>query len=833
MFINYLKVFIQNLLRQKLIAFINIIGLAVGVAVFFVIALYVQDQYSYGKRWEKSDQIVRVTQTLSINAQTKIKMADDSPIGTIPVFMEYFPESFELATAVVSVGEYLEMDENLFEEDVLFVDTNFLAFFDLEVLEGSLEETLAVPNKIAIEAEYAKTLFGSDAIGRKITQITDKGTKIDFTVTAIYRYPDGKGVLEFKTLTLLSPAVFPKLNEPNDSWWDQGINGQLFFLLKEGVDVSELNRQLEGFVKEKVPVPFFFPNVKDITALLKLQFQPLADMYFEPMSFQDISGSRITVNSFAAAAILVLLVAVINFVVLSIAQSIERNREVGIRKAAGAFRFQLIKQFFVEAFLQVVISTFIALALQELLLPLFANMMGAALDNHVFSFANISGICLITVGITATVSFYPAIILSSTNPSRAIKANGAAPGASLGLLRNALVGFQFAMAIGLIVVSSIIYLQMHLTLNRDKGFDSANVVSMVTQTNEARDRQESMITEIKKLSGVEHVTKANRMANSLGGSTQSFAYQKNDDTAAKVDLTSHNVGFDFFETYNMQLLAGRGFDRERDTFPTENSEESNSSTFFQPTKVVLNESSARALGYVSPQAAVGSFIYRFSDFEKGDNRSAPVEVVGVVADSQFSSLRAVPALEAFHLVPWAPDLITIRASDTAMPTIREDLTQIWESFFDVGEPKIFFGRDNIADEFAREQKEGRMLAGFSLLGILVSCLGLYGLVAFESRRRTKEIGVRKVLGGKRRNILFVFLKQFSVPVLCANLIAWPLAIWVMQGWLQRFPYQIDAWWFLPICLIAGVLVVLIAGLTISMTVSKAYAVRPVQALRYE
>jgi putative ABC transport system permease protein len=295
-----------------------------------------------------------------------------------------------------------------------------------------------------------------------------------------------------------------------------------------------------------------------------------------------------------------------------------------------------------------------------------------------------------------------------------------------------------------------------------------------------------------------------------------------------ISVQTYRIGYDFFSIYDMRLAAGRLYDIALD-----GARASEPPTGTQPAspgvenqRLVINESTSRALGFPSPTDAVGALIDSYG-------RKSSTEIIGVIADNQFSSLLAPPHNEIYELDTDTGWYLTLKVRPEIMPTIAGNLERAWRDVGGVGQPVVIFAENNVRQIFEREQREGRLLLGFSALAILVSCLGLYGLVAFDARRRTKEIGIRSVLGGEFGSIVLVFLTQFGKPVVWANLLAWPLALWAMLRWLERFPYQIDRWWLPLVCLVAALLVGLIVSLTVSATVFTAAGSRPARALRYE
>lgn len=825
---HYLKVFFHNLLRQKVITLINIAGLAVGMAVFILISLYVTEEYSYEKRWEKADRVVRTTSKLQFNADATFEMGEGSS-RELATFREFFPVEVEAGSRVWRTGQSIVVDQEESPGGVNHVDPEFLDIFNFEEVHGSLANTLAVPGRIALEEEYALSLFPGEALGRSLTLRLEGGTEQDFEVSAIYRLPEGKGQLEFTSLTLLEETLLPDFIG-TESDWLSGETAATYYLLRESSAVANLNARTDELVEQYVRGPWMLGEDIPVTDRFSIRLQPIRDMYFEPLQDEE-GGSRLTANSFALVAALVLLIAVTNFVILSVARSAERVSEVGIRKANGARRLQLQGQFLLEALLQVVLAFCVALAIYEVIEPLFESLMRTELLTRLFSVEYLLWGLLLIVVITVLGGMYPAFVLASASPERALKAGGGIVAGNT-VLRKILVSFQFSISVGLIIATVVIYQQLFYIQNRDAGFDADNVVSMALFRNSGIEKSTALSNEISRIPGVDLVTPVSRVAGKMVGSLSVSSLRRERGSDVSVEIYQYNVGYDFFSLYGMEILAGRSFTRERDSLQDRSAYQAEEGVPFIR-RTILNESSVKDFGFTSPQESIGQALYSSYRTENNEIMFTEYEVIGVVADSQFDSLRSRPDSEMYRLIGNSNEILSFRVEESAMDTVRAELENAWDEVIGISSPMIFFGRDLLAEAFNKEENEGRLLAGFTLLAILVSCLGLYGLVAFDTARRTKEIGVRKVLGGNHGNIQLLFLRQYFWPMLAANIVAWPITLWAMQQWLQKFPYQIQPWVLVPICIIAGLLVITIAGSTLGLTVWKALRTKPAQALRYE
>lgn len=825
---HYLKVFFHNLLRQKAITLINIGGLAIGMAVFILVSLYVTEEFSHEQRWDKADRIARTVSTLKFNAESSLELGSGST-RALDALKTFFPDEIATGSRVFTAGQSVVVDQEVVLGDVNFVDPQFLDVFNFEEVQGSLAATLATPGYVALEEARARELFAGQALGRSLVLRLDDGSERDLTVSAVYRLPEGKGGLELSSLSLLVGDLFPDFAGTEGDWMS-GADVETWVLLREANDVTAINARTDAFVEQYVRVPWMFSEDLPVTDFFALRLQPVRDIHFNPLLGEE-GGSRLAAIGFAVVAALVLLIAVTNFAILSIARGAERIREVGVRKASGALYRQLQGQFLVEALCQAIVAFLIALALQELISPVFESMIQTELVTQMFSLPYLFQAVLLIAVVTLLGGLYPAFVLAASNPQNALKAGG---NTSMGntVLRRALVSFQFTIAVGLVVAILVIYRQMTFVQTRDAGFVAEQVVSVALNPESARNRGAALAIEIDRLEGVSLVTPASRAANRLTGSIQMTSLTRERGSNVSVELHTYGVGYDFFSLYSMPVLAGRSFSRERDPLLDSRTWDAEANGPFV-TKVLVNESAVRSYGFASPEEAIGAQLYAPFRTADGEPAFAQHEIIGVVADSQFDNLRAAPRGEMFRLSGASNLLLSFRVEAASMHNITEALQSVWNEVVGVGSPLVMFGSDIVAEQFGQEEKEGRLLAGFALLAMLVSCMGLYGLVAFDAGRRTKEIGVRKVLGGNHGSIQALFLRQYFWAMLVANLVAWPLTLWAMQYWLERFPYQIEPWLFLPICLIASLLVLVIAGSTLVLTVLKASRVKPALLLRYE
>jgi putative ABC transport system permease protein len=574
-------------------------------------------------------------------------------------------------------------------------------------------------------------------------------------------------------------------------------------------------------------LPFKLPEGRKMADQFRYRLQFIGDAHFNPTT-SIAGGFQATVNSFGLIAVFVLAISMANFVILNLARSVERQREVGIRKVAGALSRALLMQFVFEALLLTGIALGLALVLLDVLLPVFATLMETSLDLGLIPASIWFAAVALVLAIGAIGGLYPALVLSRQRPDRVLRPGGQSGTLGVHGLRKLLVGFQLLIATALISATGVVYLQLTYARQHDPGFDAENVVALYVFS-----RTPSQVAVLRNavsaLVGVEHVALASVTAN---GNTEGGLYfvekLRREGGVESIEAHGYHSDYDFFSVYDMRLLAGRLYDAALDSANQDAlaSSEAPQFSIYKGGRLVVNESTSRALGFPSPAAAVGAVI------EVNEGKSSG-EIIGVVADSQFSSLLAPTRNEVYELQSVASWYLTLKVRPEIIPRIESDLRRIWRETGGVGNARVVFVENNVQQAFDREQREARLLLGFAVLAVAVACLGLYGLVAFETRRRTKEIGIRNVLGGEFGSIVALFLKQFSKPLAWACLLACPLALWMLLRWLERFPYQIGRWWLVLACLVAALLVSLIVSLTVSITVFTTARIRPVQALRYE
>lgn len=570
---------------------------------------------------------------------------------------------------------------------------------------------------------------------------------------------------------------------------------------------------------------------RKITDHITYAWQPLTQMHFNPVGFESVNllvGDIERVTTFAAVGLLVLLVGCSNSISLSLAAAIKRRREIGVRKAAGAVPSDILWQQLGESLLLALLALVPAIAAIELLMPVLLTLLpfsvraGAGPEEYV-----LLGLIAVVMGLGC--GEYPALVLSATRPQAVLRTGGSSVTRHGPSLRTLLVALQFCLASMLLVGTAALSLQLAFARVQPLGFDADNIV--MTMENEGVSA-DVMRTEFERLPGVLKAIRGYSLPNaglSPGINAQSFVR----DAGAPVEMKAEMilVDFGFIEMMKMNLLSGRAFDIRYDTNPVDQQ-----ITADNPRRVLFNATAARELGFLRPQDAVEQTVF-MRVFSDGSIRHMPVRVLGVVEDNQFASLRRRPGPEVYLLMGVAaspqPGNLLVQFDEAAEAGIQDGLMEAAQRLNGAPLNGIAFTEALIDGAFQQERNESHLLLICGGLALVLASIGLYGLAAFALKRQVKEIGIRKVMGASVGTILGLYLLRFSRPIIIANLLAWPVAIYFILQWIQRFPYQMERAWLAPLCVGTLAVVLSIAMLTVSVITMRAANTNPVRSLRYE
>jgi putative ABC transport system permease protein len=805
---NYLRVALRNLRNYKAFSFINIVGLAVGIACCIAILLYVRDELSYDRYNDFADRIYRPTFLGRINghdvdaAMSSVAMGP-TVVHDIPDVVAYV----RLFKAGFPVMRY--KDKTFSEEKFFWADSTLFDVFTLPFVSGNLKTALTQPNTVVITESTARKYFGSEYPVGKILNMDKRN---NYIVTGVINdipqsshfHPDFIG-----SLTTIQDSR-------NPTWLSN--NYYTYFLLRNGANPADFERKLNEEVKN-----YAGPQIEAAIGVPLKQFlaagnrygyvlQPLTSIHLHSHLDYEIEPNSdiMYVYIFSAIAIAILLIACINFVNLATARSQRRAKEVGVRKTLGSTRSYLIGQFMSESILMSVIAVILAVVIVELLLPLFNDIANKKMSFHLFS--DPSSILLlvcfaVVVGIIA--GSYPALYLSSFRPIDVLRSD-MKKGRRKSLLRNGLVIFQFAISIALFIGTFIIYAQLRYVQTKNLGFDKEESI-VINRTDDLFDRIKSFEDELRANKDVISLSNSNAIPGDQKGDN---AYRLSGTSADRLeDLRQMFCDYDFAKTYQLKMADGRFFSREH---PADTA------------AVVVNEEVERAFG---AKNVVGSYLFSPGPTPGAEQK---FEIVGVVKDFNYESLHEPIRPLVIRLFPssgFVGRFVTVRlAAGDHLSTISF-IENVWKKYAGNEGFSYNFLDDNLQRLYAADQRTSKIAGAFSVLAIFIACLGLLGLAAFITEQRTKEIGIRKVLGASVPEVIALLSAQFAKWVLIANVIAWPLAYYVMNNWLKNFAYRTDIsfWVFVA----SGGLALIVALLTVSSHAIKAATANPVESLRYE
>ena len=835
---NYLTVAFRALAKSRAYAAINIAGLAIGLAACVLILLYVRYEQSYDD-WMPGAPNAFQLQTFyeatdSGGEEMKLQV---SAIVAGRALQKDYPQQVEKLVWIRSFSPIVIQDGEAGEiDDLRMVDGNLFEIMPVPFVRGTAATALPDTHSIALSESEAKRRFGSaDVLGKTLT-IVDNTGNVDYRVTGVFKdWPKNSSFSAQAVARFDLGVQFADRMDAVTGWGNQ--QGWNFVRLRSPDDAELIQSRMTAWEKRNIPDEVSEGRRDNPGDYQDFRLTNIRDLHLGEAQRASMTpgNDRMTVVTFAVIALLILGMACVNFTNLATARASQRAREVALRKVLGASRRQLIGQFLGESVLVTAVAMLVALAAVELLLPLFNGFLDADIRLTYFGAGGVllpAAALVLVVGLLAGV--YPAFYLARFEPAKILKANkSAADAQGSGRLRGALVVGQFAVSIGLIICTAVIYAQTVYARTADAGYRRDGLLQVGNLGFRGVDNRDGQVVEqIRRLPGVKAAARTQISVNPGGNSvTRILKLGSNDG----VDLGDYSIEPDFFEAMGMRVVAGRGFSdaQGRDDVTTPAPSEPGYADAARAlaqrgANVVLTEEAARRLGFASPQQAIGQQLR--GGLLPNQFGLLQMTVVGVVADARFRSIRD----------PLQPILYTMRRNgfgdimvryDGDPAAVRQQVEAVWKR----NVPQVpFDGRfadDIVRKQYDREEARATLFAGFAILAVVIGCLGLFGLAAFTAERRTKEIGIRKVLGARTRDIVRLLVWQFSRPVLLANLVAWPIAWWLMRDWLNGFDTRI-ALTPTPF-LAAGVLAVAIAVATVGAHAYRMARMSPVHALRYE
>ena len=828
---NYLTVGLRALAKHKSYAFINIAGLALGLAACLLILLYVRYETSYDRWLAESDRIFQVQATWHESGQP-VSANQSSPLPLRDTIGAGFSDID--AVTIVYPGRLTTIrDGQPVYVDAVSVDPSFFDIFNLQFIRGSARTALSnVTSVVLTESEAIKQFGTVDALGRTITDGSSE-QPVDYKVTGVIRDLPRNSHMSLATIFRFDPSAFDEVSEAFKGW---GAMGQYHYVkLRPGADAARINAALPAWEKKVIPPETIEGQTRTRADIMDLKLVNVADIHLgvAQLTAMTPGNDARTVATFSIVALLILAMACINFINLSTARAGQRAREVALRKVLGASRRQLIVQFIGESLLIAGLAMLIALTLVELVTPYLAAYLDMGLR---IEYLGVNGFLPPVFGLVLLVGvvggIYPAFYLSRFQPAAVLKANqSASETQGSGRLRTALVITQFAISIGLIICTAVVWSQTRFVQSVDPGFERDGLIQvrggwrLVEGGN-----YQAFRSELKNARGIVGVARTNL---GVAATNKTIIGVMPSGGAEITQMGFYRVDPDFFPTMGMRLLAGRLLDERHSNDlivrPPEGSEAAPAGPplTVRGLNIVVSRRAARQMGFADPAAAVGK--QARVGVDGGD--PVPSTIVGVVEDTRIRTARDEVEPLIFSYDPRRTSLIVVRYRGTAPSSAMESVQRVWNRFLPDAPFEGAFAEDLIADLYERDRARGAIFAGFSVFAILIACLGLFGMAAFTTERRTKEIGIRKVVGARIRDIVRLLAWQFSKPVILANLLAWPVAWWAMRDWLNSFDARI-ALGPGPFVM-AGLIALAIAVGTVAGHAFKVARLNPIHALRYE
>jgi putative ABC transport system permease protein len=803
---NYIRITIRNLFRQKGFSAINIAGLATGMAAFVLIMLFVQNELTFDRHHTFADDIYRVALDAEVMGQA-VKTAS-SPIPMAPALVDEIPEVVaasridDSARILVSSG-----DKTFYEDDFVLADSSIFSILSLPLVKGDVGTALSEPNSLVVTEEVAYRYFGDeDPIG-KVLKVDNK---TEYVVTGVIRPITDRS--HFRPDLIGSFVTSPRYNDPE--WLNNTL--YTYVRLESGTAPAAVEEKLKGMLRKYV-----VPRIEQVlggsfdqAVASGLRYEwyldPVKDIYLHSTADHQIgpTGDVRYVYILSIIAAFVLFIACINFVNLTTARAAGRAREVGLRKVLGSERGQLVRQFLGESLLVVGISMLLALAVVATALPWFNDVADANLHLAPWVFVALFGITILT-GLAS--GFYPALVLSGFRPAVVLQGEFAS-GSRGSSLRSVLVVLQFVISVALLVGTGVVYSQIQFLQNQDVGFESDQVLVLPIETTAFEDVFESFRNEALRQSGIEEVASSSGIPGP-DHIHQTTAFRGEGRSSEEVMLSAlAEVSHEYVETLGLRMLEGRNFSREIET---------------DRDNFLISEAAAAALDW-TPAEAIGKELARVGGNDDDSDRLG--HVIGVFENAHFNSLHEM--VQPVILGMWGDRrYLPVRIQPGHTSDALAALETLWTRF-EPGYPfRYFFLDQDYARYYEQETRLGEILGYFKILAVIISCLGLFGLSSFVTTQRTKEIGVRKVLGASVTSVVMLLSREFTKLVVISCAFAFPIAYLAMQSWLESFAYATDIGWL--VFMSAGIAALLIAWLTVGYQSIRAAVADPVRSLRYE
>jgi putative ABC transport system permease protein len=795
---NYFKIALRNLTKNKGISFINITGLAIGIACSILILLFIQTELSYDLQHSKAANIFRVlTIDKALGVSSNLVGITLPALG--PAMKNEFPEVKESVRINRSGKNLIEYNKNtIYTTDLIYAEPSLFSVFNFNLISGDKKTALTTPNTAVITRTIAGKIFGNEnPIGKTFKLDNDNQIEV---VGILDNIPQTSHLAMDVVISLLPTKQDTNLAQYLNSWGS--ISMTTYVLLNDPSNERTVEKKLEPLIRKN-----------NVGKNFNVTLQPLKDVHLKSSDilFDDANQNKSDIGyiySLFAVAVFIILIASFNFMNLSTARAGNRAREVGLRKVVGALRQQLVFQYLGESVLLCFISFFIALILVEIFIPLInlpfnESFVVYLMKNPWFIITLISA--TIILGILS--GSYPALVLSGFKPIKVLK--GSVKNSKGGVwLRRILVVVQFTASIGMIIGTYVVYQQLDYIRHKNMGYAREQVLAIDLNDQQVRQNSESLINELNKISTIEGTSLSSTLpGRGFGRTSIQPEGHTNDEEIWIVSIMASNENF--IPNMKMEIVEGRNFSKE---YPSDEKD-----------GAVLNEAAAKAFGWKDPLGKKLSF---------GPNSQLELKVIGVVKDFHFASMRhSIEPLIIVNNPGFYKNILSVRLKTEKISSSINTIKNVWQKINPSHPFEYSFLDDEFEQLYKTERSFSNLISSFAVLAIFIACLGLFGLASFITEQRTKEIGIRKVLGASISNILLITTKQFIILVIIANLIAWPIAYYFMNNWLSDFAYRVELGWFTFV--LAAISTILIAVLTVLYQSVKAAVSNPVKSLRYE
>ncbi len=791
---NYLLIALKNFRKQKLFSLINVLGLTIGITCCLMLFLFILNEFSYDNFHKNGKNIYRIMRVGEMNGERREIPYVSAAYA--PALLNDFPDAIQSAVRVMHDNDLISYQDISFnEKNVFLTDANFFTVFSFKLIKGDPATVIKDPNSIVLTESSAKKYFGADDPIGKILQFNKNQ---ELKVTGVCKDVPVNSHLQFD---MVIPLEILRPMQPD--WFTNFPNNTLFtyIQLKPGADPDQLEKRFPAFM-DKYMGKYYAESGHKMGLIAK----PLSKIYFATDAFDNVKhGNKSMVYIFMSIAILILVIACINFVNLATARATDRSKEVGLRKVLGAVKKQLIGQFILESVLFATVACLLSIGLLELLMPAYTGLLGyklPAIWSNPWIYVFVIGAILV-IGLLA--GSYPALLLSSFSPIESLKGK-LKVGKGGAFFRKTLVVFQFGISVLLIIGVVVIINQMNYVKNTDLGFNKEQTMIVRFDNLDISRKKKQFKNELLAIPSVQNVS---LMSGEPGGFHDTYSFEAEADPAAKYLFNTEFTDLDFVKTLGLRIIAGRNLS---ESFGTDSTN-----------AVLINRTAATKLGY-TPEQSIGKWIRNIS------KDSLRRTIVGVVEDYHYVSLKT--PIGPLVISPGRDNRLTLIKIRSA--NLKSTVNDIKKAYADAAPDYPFeysFLDDRFDQLYRAEARQESVLSIFSVIAIFVACLGLFGLASYTAIKRTKEVGVRKVLGSSVQNIVLLLSKDLLKPVLFGALIAIPVGYYAMNKWLQGFAYRINFhWWMFAIAVIVAILIAL---LTVGVQAVKAAIANPVKSLRTE